>query len=386
MQYDALNEPASNYEMLGVQWLVPGWLALGEVHVFAGASKTGKSLALTTVAAAVTRGGQFFDGQDIPKRRVAFYSTEEDYASALIPRFVAADGDQTMLHIGSSHYDVARHLEEVAPSLAKLPEPVGLIVIDGVGSAVDNMSDNSEVRRYLNAARQVAIETGAALVFITHTPKGATQKYTSPQEFVLGAQAWVAVPRMAIVMVPDKQVKEAKATMMVRFGNLPHSKDGAIRLFLDGVVSLGHDRRGVEIVADKLDLDKTEVLEGDPSALFAAANDPKVPMPKTKKNLKEIELARDELTRLIAAEENWVRYTLDLQPKMTPASPTVFKAALDDCVKAGICNVQKGLHKSKNTTWVARADVPLNVLGDFGDATWAVDAAELNAEAAKEQD
>ena len=268
---DAFNRTADSINMAGVPWIIPGWLARDEVHILAGAAKTGKSQLAITLAALITNGGKWYDTDEaIDAGRVAYYSTEEDTKKVLLPRFNAAGGDVSRIHFGTGVLDAAASLDDLYKSLmhSGFNEPLRLIVIDGVTSAIANINDNSEVRKYLTTVKQLAERTSSAIMLITHTAKGAESKYTKAQDFILGAQAWVAVPRMAWVMVRDKQV-DKKAALLVRMGNLPCPMNGAVRLYGGEFESLGEDEQGLEIKASKIT--KHEMLEGDPDDLFMAA-------------------------------------------------------------------------------------------------------------------
>ena len=269
---NAYNNTADRVEMLGVPWIIPGWLAAGEVHMLAGASKTGKSQLAVTLCAQLTSGQPWYDGTKMPVSRCAMYSNEEDVRMVLKPRFAAAGGEPKNMHFSVTVLDAAKDLDNVAKALSD-PQfgdrpPVRLILLDGVASAVDNINDNTEVRKYLYGVKEIAERTKAAIMLITHTAKGAEGRYTKPQDFVLGAQAWVAVPRMTWVAVRDK-TEDNRCALLVRTGNLPAKMDGGVRLYGGDLVKIGTDKYGLPIMASKI-TDHT-FMEGNPDDLFLAA-------------------------------------------------------------------------------------------------------------------
>ena len=270
---NAFNRVGSDLKMAGVPWIIPGWLAAGEVHILAGAAKTGKSQLAISLAALLSSGKPWYEGGDpLPVSRIGYYSTEEDTNKVLLPRFIAAGGDTDNIHLGTTDLDGATHLDEIRGALLDSQfenrPPLKLIVVDGVASAVSNINDASEVRTYLYQVKAFAKLVGAAVMLITHTAKGGEAKYTKAQDFVIGTQAWVAVPRMVWVMVRDIE-KDNKAALLVRTGNLPHPMDGGLRVYGSDFVNLGKDEQGLEITTSKIS--SVEVLTGEPNKLFAKA-------------------------------------------------------------------------------------------------------------------
>ena len=78
----------------GVNWLWSGWLALGKLHVIAGAPGAGKTTIAMSLVASVRRGGLWPDGSRCPAQgRVVIWSGEDDPADTLIPRLIAAGAD-----------------------------------------------------------------------------------------------------------------------------------------------------------------------------------------------------------------------------------------------------------------------------------------------------
>ena len=89
----------SDVEPLPVDWLWPGWIAAGKLHLIGGAPGTGKTTLAAGLAAIVTRGGQWPDGSRARVGSVVIWSGEDDNADTLIPRLLAAGADMDRVHI-----------------------------------------------------------------------------------------------------------------------------------------------------------------------------------------------------------------------------------------------------------------------------------------------
>ncbi len=74
-----------------VRWLWPDWLALGKMHILAGAPGQGKTTIALACAATVTIGGRWPDGKRCDPGNILIWSGEDDPADTLLPRDVPPD-------------------------------------------------------------------------------------------------------------------------------------------------------------------------------------------------------------------------------------------------------------------------------------------------------
>lgn len=188
-----------------IRWLWHSWLALGKLHLLAGAPGQGKTTIAIAFAATVTSGGRWPDGSRCPAGNVLIWSGEDDPADTLLPRLMAAGGDRSRVHFVSGtridgelqSFDPARDLGALQAQAEQLGD-VRLIVVDPIVSAVTGDSHkNTETRRALQPLVDLATNMDAALVGITHFSKGG--QGGDPSQRVLGSVAFTAVARVVLV-------------------------------------------------------------------------------------------------------------------------------------------------------------------------------------------
>ena len=196
-------------EPVPIDWLWPGWLAAGKLHLIGGAPGTGKTTVAVALAATVSSSGQWPDGSRAHAGSVVIWSGEDDNADTLNPRLRAAGADLQRVHTvggvidqGESYpFDPSRDMAALRDAISGLPD-VRLIVIDPVVSAISGDSHkNAEVRRGLQPLVDLAGELRCALLGVTHFSKGTSGR--DPVERITGSLAFGALARM--VWVAAKQ-------------------------------------------------------------------------------------------------------------------------------------------------------------------------------------
>ena len=193
-----------------ISWLWREWLALGKLHILAGAPGQGKTTIALAMAATVTSGGRWPDGSRCARGHVLIWSGEDDPADTLLPRLIAAGADKTRVHFVSGTrtngelqpFDPACDMSQLAELAARIGN-VRLIVVDPVVSAVTGDSHkNTEVRRALQPLVDLASTMGAALIGISHFSKGGQGQ--DPASRVVGSIAFTAVARVVLVAAKVK--------------------------------------------------------------------------------------------------------------------------------------------------------------------------------------
>ncbi|MCK7577640.1 MAG: AAA family ATPase [Chromatiales bacterium] len=236
-----------------IQWLWPGWLAKGKVHLLAGAPGTGKTTVSVALAATITQGSLWPDGTETPEGDVLIWSGEDDIQDTLLPRLMAAGADLSKVHFitstfkdGASYpFDPSTDMDFLSEKIAMLPTAPALLIVDPIVAAVSGDSHrNAEVRRALQPLVDLAALRQCAVLGISHFSKGSQGK--DPVDRVTGSLAFGALARvvMATARLPDG----------AQHGGGPL---GGKRVMVRAKSNIGEDGQGFVY-----DLEVTEPVEG----------------------------------------------------------------------------------------------------------------------------
>lgn len=205
-----------------VHWLWRDWLALGKLHILAGAPGQGKTIIALAFAATVTSGGRWPDASRCEAGNVLVWSGEDDPADTLLPRLLAAGADPKRVFFvtGSringelDSFDPARDMPTLQAEAARIGN-VRLIIVDPVVSAVTGDSHkNTETRRALQPLVDLAASMGATLVGITHFSKAG--QGSDPTQRVVGSVAFTAVARVVLVAAKVKNEEGEDRRILAR--------------------------------------------------------------------------------------------------------------------------------------------------------------------------
>jgi putative DNA primase/helicase len=212
---------ASTLQPEPVNWLWPGWLARGKMHIIGGQPGAGKTTIAMRMAATTTIGGRWPDGSHSPLGNVIIWSGEDDPADTLLPRLVASGADvERVFFVGDVAQGGERRPFDPAKDMVPLREAIGkaggcvLIVVDPIVSAVAGDSHkNADTRRALQPLVDLAASVNAALLGITHLSKGTSGR--EPIERITGSIAFGALAR--VVMIAGKEGETEDGTPPRRF-------------------------------------------------------------------------------------------------------------------------------------------------------------------------
>jgi putative DNA primase/helicase len=193
-----------------VRWLWPDWLALGKLHILAGAPGQGKTTIALAMAATLTIGGRWPDGSRCSPGNVLIWSGEDDPADTLLPRLIASGADRTRCYfVSGTRIDGEVEPFDPARDMAALEEQalaiggIKLLIVDPVVSAVAGDSHkNTEVRRALQPLVDLGSRLDAAVLGISHFSKGGAG--SDPASRVVGSIAFTAVARVVLVAAKVK--------------------------------------------------------------------------------------------------------------------------------------------------------------------------------------
>ncbi len=228
-----------------IKWLWFEWLALGKLHIVAGAPGQGKTTINLAFAATVSAGGKWPDGSRCDPGNVLIWSGEDDPADTLLPRLVAMGANPARVYFvdgaringESMAFDPARDMAQLIVAAISIGG-CSLLVVDPVVSAVTGDSHkNTEVRRALQPLVDLGASLGCAVVGISHFSKGSGGR--DPTERVVGSVAFGAVARVVMVAAKVKADDEGRDRRV-----LARSKS-----------NIGPDCGGFEYDIDQIELD-----------------------------------------------------------------------------------------------------------------------------------
>lgn len=249
-----------------IDWLWPGWLAKGKLHMLAGAPGTGKTTLALWMAAIVSSGSRWpGTDADIPAQDVLLWSGEDTVADVLAPRLLAMGADLSRIRFpkcvtsrGERPFDPATDMPGLAEHLENFD--TGLSIIDpAMASVIGDAHKARDVRLGLAPIADLAQKCRCAALGISHFTKGTQGR--DPLERVTGSLAFGAICR--IVMGAAKM----------------ESESGTRRVFCRLKSNLGPDAGGWEYeievckVPDGIETVRIRLgdrIEGDAASILAS--------------------------------------------------------------------------------------------------------------------
>lgn len=219
-------KPASALEARKTRWLWKPFLLRGAINLITGEGGVGKTLVALDTAARLSR----------DKQKATIYLTiEDDPASDLKPRFVAAGGNpDLLLFVGeedpdAGEFDVvdslAGKLDQIERIIAERGD-VGLVVVDpfvDFSGRTDHYSE-TDVRRALKPLRALARQHDLAVAIIVHFNK---KQDLSASGRTAGSMAFRNVPRSALLVIPDREEPGRILVIQDKFNKVARDADNA---------------------------------------------------------------------------------------------------------------------------------------------------------------
>lgn len=188
-----------------VQWLIAGFIALGNVTLLGGDPGVGKSMLVYDLAARVTTGKPLPGGPPRAPRDVLVVHPE-DHDSVVQQRIAAADGDPDRIHIvDQAGLRLTRPLD-LSRDLPRLRALIndgdyGLVIIENLGLILGEASNTeARTRAAMHGLSQIANETGTAIVAILHLTKA---HHRQALHAGAGRVAQAGTARSVTIVAPD---------------------------------------------------------------------------------------------------------------------------------------------------------------------------------------
>lgn len=168
----------SSVEAKEVAWLMPPLIPYGMITVMEGDPGIGKSYLAMHIAAQISVGGRLPDVPKVKKGRVLYISAEDDPAYTIRPRIDAMGGDPKRIRIQADYMALDdAGLRKLLVEVRR--KPPTLIIIDPlfayVGSDKDMYRPNV-IRELLSELKEIAEETGTAILLVRHLTKTKRDK------------------------------------------------------------------------------------------------------------------------------------------------------------------------------------------------------------------
>jgi DNA polymerase len=194
-----------------VEWLWQERLARGKLTLLAGEPGIGKSQISIDIAARISKGGRWPDGNNAPSGSVVILSAEDSADDTLRPRLEAAGAALDRTHVLKATlvegkpvtFSLQVHLEMLGAKLTELGDAT-LIIIDPITSYMGKIDGHQtvDVRTVLEPLAAFAEKHDVAVLAISHPPKASQSKALHA---VTGSLAFVAAARMVFIATKEPQ-------------------------------------------------------------------------------------------------------------------------------------------------------------------------------------
>jgi len=295
----------SEVEMRSIRFRDKPLLQADAFHLLTGRKGQGKGTVLSGIAARVNR------GELGEKSNVVWIGSEDSNAIDVKPRIVAAGGEpERVLVVKEGWIQLPRDVDEIRWAMEEMGE-VGMLVIDPVGNHITGKDSNSDtdIRDAIGPLNKLADEFECMVFGVRHLSEKECSRGVLAA--ILGASAWVHVPRAVLAVARDDEDPQVTHVQCVAGNRLPPDTPG--RMFrIEGAMLEGLENEVTKAVWIG---DSSKDVE----TMLTARTDKRPPSKSTVarelildtlEEAKDRQMESDELDALIAAETGLAAQTI----------------------------------------------------------------------------
>ena len=202
-------------------------------HLVTGRKGQGKGTLHAAIAARINR------GELGGKRNVVWIGSEDSAAIDIKPRIVAAGGDPARVLIPKDGpwIQLPRDYALIRKAMSEFGD-VGMLVVDPVGNHISgkNSDADTDIRDAISPLNQIADDYECMVFGVRHLSEKDCSKGVLAA--ILGASAWVHVPRAVLAVARDNEDPDISHVQCVAGNRLPAGTPG--RMFrIEGVLLPG---------------------------------------------------------------------------------------------------------------------------------------------------
>lgn len=263
---------ASSLNPEPVTWLWKDWLPEGMLTILAGQQAQGKTTICMAVAAMISSGGRYPDGEKAKQGNVLIWSGEDIPEVGLLPKLIAMGANRDHVYFvgdivknGEKHtFQPAKHMNMLLKAIEDIGN-VKLLIIDPIVSAVGGDDHkNNDVRRALQPIIDAAAISGMAVIGITHYRKGSQD--SAAIERVMGSLAYTAAARSVWCVGKQENESGGMDSILVR-AKASYSQNGGA--FKYSIASKYLEKEKIYTT----EILWSDYIEGNPDDLLAVPTD-----------------------------------------------------------------------------------------------------------------